>query len=368
LSGCSAAISLARAGLDVALFESGPLPRHRVCGEFLSPESRATFRRLGVLSEIEAAGARPVQAARFCCQGQSADFPLGAAAGLALSRFALDPLLWNAAQSAGARVFLETKTRHIEKVENQGDGFTFDTDGGLWHADAVIYAAGRSGAPKPDNASARRYCGIKAHFEGADLEPGLVDMHLFKGGYCGLVRVEGGATNACLLVDYHQLRKDSPTGFWARLLAENPGLRARLGGARQVTDWHTTANVAFEMFRPVGESDNSEKAGVARHILCAGDAAGYIHPLTGDGMAMALRAGELAATVARLQVRGLGGIEAARLYRAAWQREFAPRLALAARLHPLAIRPQWAHALLPVLRQLPLLRGAMVRGTRGIMP
>jgi 2-polyprenyl-6-methoxyphenol hydroxylase-like FAD-dependent oxidoreductase len=193
-------------------------------------------------------------------------------------------------------------------------------------------------------------------------------MHLFKGGYCGMVRVEGESTNACLLVDYAQLPKGSPGAFWEQLLSQNAGLRDRLGGAARLTEWQTTANVTFETFRPTGESVNEDeseakKNGVPRDVLCAGDAAGYIHPLTGDGMAMALRAGELAGTVARLQ---LGNAEAARLYRAAWEREFAPRLALAARIHPLAVRPQWAKPLLPVLRHLPLLRRAMVRGTRGV--
>jgi flavin-dependent dehydrogenase len=356
LAGCCAAISLARAGRDVALFESGPLPRHRVCGEFLSPESRVTLQRLGVMAEIEAAGARPVGHASFSCGGQSADFALGSAAGIALSRFALDPLLWNAAASAGARTFLETKIRHLE---SDGEGFAFRAGDRKWHAHAVILATGRGGAPKAGTKA--RFCGIKAHFAGAKLETGVVEMHLFKGGYCGMVRVEGEATNACLLVDYAQLPKGSPAAFWELLLSQNAGLRERLGDATRLTDWQTTANVGFETFRPVGEGE-AEKSGVPRGVLCAGDAAGYIHPLTGDGMAMALRAGELAGTVARLQ---LDNAEAARLYRAAWEREFAPRLALAARIHPLAVRPQWAKPLLPALRYFPVVRSAMVRGTRG---
>ncbi|WP_170065479.1 NAD(P)/FAD-dependent oxidoreductase [Abditibacterium utsteinense] len=386
LSGCAAASELARAGVDVALFEAGQLPRHRVCGEFLSPESRATLSRIGVVDDIEAAGARDVKLARFCCQNQSADFDLGDASGLAISRFTLDPILFEAAKNAGARAFLGAKTRFLQTESEKGDGFRFEVNGQSWRARAVILAAGRAQSPRaeptnrvestnngraPQKMEAKnkaRFCGLKAHFSGVDLGVGTVEMHLFRGGYCGLVRVEGEATNACLMTDYARLQKTSPAAFWDELLAQNPQLRARFTSATRLTPWCSTGNVSFEKFRPVGTSKPQNKSTqdeIARGILCAGDAAGYIHPLTGDGMAMALRAGELAATCARLQMRGLDAGEAARLYQAAWEREFTPRLKLAAQLHPLALRPEWARPVLPWLRCFPALRRALVRGTRG---
>jgi flavin-dependent dehydrogenase len=365
LAGNAAAISLARTGVDVALFEAGTLPRHRVCGEFLSPESRTTLSRLGLESDIASAGARAVDGARFLCDGAHADFSLGEGRGIALSRYALDPLMWSATQNAGVRAHLETKVRDLQ---SDGDTFTFATRTGNWRARSIILAAGRPASPKPDADHPQPlFCGLKAHFSGVDLEEGVVEMHLFRGGYCGLVRVEGEATNACLMVEYAQLRKSPPEAFWARLLSENPTLRARFRGAMRLTPWVATAGVSFERFRPVGDINFTDNGLVPDGTLCAGDAAGYIHPLTGDGMAMALRAGELAATVARLRLQGLSRHEAARLYRAAWMREFAPRLQLATRLHPLALRPQWARPLLPILQRFPALCNMMVRGTRGAM-
>ncbi len=386
LAGCSAALALSKSGVDAALFEAGTLPRHRVCGEFLSPESRATLARLGVLASLDGAGARPVGMARFCCDGQSADFPLGEAAGLAISRFALDPLLIAAVKSAGGRVFLGCKTRQLQRV---GDGYEFEAGGQKWRARSVILAAGRAMAPRADamradamraegdslnNGRARaRFCGFKAHFGGVDLPVGEVEMHLFRGGYCGLVRVEGEATNVCLLLDYKTLRGQSPQDLWARLGREIPALSARFRDAQRLSEWHSTGNVGFGLFRPSGERSSELAAaglnpianGLARGALCAGDAAGYIHPLTGDGMAMALRAGELAATVARLVVGGLDIEAGAQLYRAAWEREFDSRLQLAAQLHPLALRPQWARPILPILRHFPALAKALTKGTRG---
>ncbi|MBW3637000.1 MAG: NAD(P)/FAD-dependent oxidoreductase [Armatimonadetes bacterium] len=355
LAGCSAAISLARAGADVALFEAAALPRHRVCGEFLSPESRATLERLGVTAQIAEAGARDVSLARFWCGAQSADFPLGEARGLSISRHALDAILWDAAQRGGARAHLEARVRGLK---NDGGAFVFEANGHLWRAKKVIWTVGRAGAPKSAPAENRpRFFGLKAHFAGARASENVVEMHLFRGGYCGLVRVEGEAANVALLVDYPTLQKRAPDAFLAHLLSKNPTLAARFEGARRLIPWETTANVSFERFRPAGGND------MARGVLCAGDAAGYIHPLTGDGMAMALRAGELAAAVAR--AHKLSPREAARLYQAAWEREFAPRLRLAARLHPFALRPELARPLLPLVRRFPALGRAMVRGTRG---
>ena len=361
LSGCSAAISLARAGVDVALFEAGRLPRHRVCGEFLSPESRATLKRLGAAELMAQSGARSVQGARFCCGALHADFDLGNAPGLALSRFSLDPLLWQVAESAGVGGFLEAKVRDFH---SENDEFHFEANGQSWSAQTVIYAAGRAAAPRPPSDKTPRFCGLKAHFADVDLESGVVEMHLFRGGYCGLVRVEGQATNACLMVDTRHFPKTSPDEFWAQLLTQIPALRARFERAMRVAPWSATAAVSFDQFRPT-DSVNDDTG--PNGVLYAGDAAGYIHPLTGDGMAMALRAGELAATVARLQVRGLNAAEAARLYDAAWRREFAPRLRLAARLHPLALRPHWAKPLTPLVQRLPALKAAWTRGTRGAL-
>jgi menaquinone-9 beta-reductase len=49
LAGCAAAIFLAGSGHSVILVEKNASPGLKLCGEFLSPESSESFRRLGVL-------------------------------------------------------------------------------------------------------------------------------------------------------------------------------------------------------------------------------------------------------------------------------------------------------------------------------
>ena len=101
-------------------------------------------------------------------------------------------------------------------------------------------------------------------------------------------------------------------------------------------------------------------------ILRAGDAAGYIHPLAGDGMAMAVRSGELAAAVLGAALRGeLARGDVAPLYGASWHREFGRRLEAARRLQPLFVAP---HLMLPALALsswVPALGALGARATRG---
>ena len=67
-----------------------------------------------------------------------------------------------------------------------------------------------------------------------------------------------------------------------------------MNGATRVSAWLATANVQFCAREPVSPDG----------ILRVGDAGGYIHPLAGDGMAMAAREGELAAAILGAHLRG----------------------------------------------------------------
>jgi 2-polyprenyl-6-methoxyphenol hydroxylase-like FAD-dependent oxidoreductase len=180
-------------------------------------------------------------------------------------------------------------------------------------------------------------------------------LHPFSGGYCGLVRIENGLTNACLLADYNIVAGRSPAAFWQWLLEECPALHSRVGDAHTAMPWLSTANISFGGTQPAQDG-----------VLRCGDAAGFIHPLTGDGMAMAARSGELAAViiVAALK-RGLKKDDISTLYNAAWQREFAGRLRWATRLQPLLTSPHLSTLAIGVLKHTPNLARRAVSLTRG---
>lgn len=379
ISGACAAIALAQRGCKTLLLEAGAFPRHKVCGEFLSPESKAVFHRLKVLPAIIEAGANQVSRIRIIARGgRAVETPLNSTA-LSISRFALDALLAEAAQSMGVKVLCGARARRLEQHH---EVFSLDSTQGEFQARTVLVATGRnpswlqrsvgnaarsksSSIATQDSVPNARYLGFKAHFRYTELPLGVVELHAWRGGYCGLVRVEGGLTNVCLLARYEAVAGRAPSEFWPWLLRHLPGLRARMHRARQEFDWLATGNVSFGISAPLrfpgGDSDQ-ENGGV----LCCGDAASFIHPLTGDGMAMAARSGELAAGVIGAQLRGgLTQSDAHALYAAAWQREFAARLKWASVFQRLLIDPQLATAALSVAARVPSLSRFAVTATRG---
>jgi flavin-dependent dehydrogenase len=101
-------------------------------------------------------------------------------------------------------------------------------------------------------------------------------------------------------------------------------------------------------------------------LLLAGDAAGEPHPAAGDGIAMALRAGRLAAGCILAALRGrIASEQAAPHYARAWHREFAARLRWAAFVHAALVGPRPFGAALVGAARAPLVRRALLARTRG---
>jgi flavin-dependent dehydrogenase len=211
---------------------------------------------------------------------------------------------------------------------------------------------------------------LKAHFHGPAL-PGRIELHGFPGGYCGLSEFEPGAgestraANVCLLVRAEVFAvaargaagPDRVAAFVAWMRAQNPRLEAWLARATPVgSRWLSIAQVPFAGKQPVEGG-----------VLLAGDAAGLIAPLAGDGIAMALRAGPLAAAHVGEYLAGRASAEALRRrYAAGWQRAFGSRLRLARALQALMLRPAWLGPGLRLLKAAPRLGQYLVTHTREV--
>ena len=110
--GSATAWHLARLGLRVVMLDRAVFPREKACSEYMSPEAVRLLARLGVVGELEAAGAVPLQGTtvvaphgsrltgRFALSGAT-DFR---SAGLSVPRRVLDAQLMQAARSAGAEI------------------------------------------------------------------------------------------------------------------------------------------------------------------------------------------------------------------------------------------------------------------------
>ena len=90
----------------------------------------------------------------------------------------------------------------------------------------------------------------------------------------------------------------------------NAGLRQRFARARQVSPVTTLGPLAVDTI-----------AAGRPGLLLAGDAAGFVDPITGDGLRFAFRGGELAAAAALAELEG-GPLQAHERLRSARAREF----------------------------------------------
>ena len=280
LAGAAAAIDLARAGTKPLLLERETAPHDKICGEFLSGEAVSALAGLGV--DARSLGAVPITRVEINAGHRQAAAALPFPA-LSLSRKLLDEAMLERAAAAGVDVQRGVSVRGLAAGVAQ-------TTAGDIAASALLLATGKHdvrGQPRPDGPDE---IGFKMYFHDAALSrrlAGTVAVTFFDGGYAGLQPVEGGRLNLCLLVDGAHYRS---LGSWPALLArlvQEPGL-AELAGAQALL----TRPLAISRV-PYGHLAGPAADGVWR----LGDQAAVIPSFCGDGMAIALESGRLAAAM-----------------------------------------------------------------------
>ena len=118
-------------------------------------------------------------------------------------------------------------------------------------------------------------------------------MHIRCGQYLGVAPVPGGLTNACIVVREPRCGALAEPGPAPGHAAARSGARIAFAEARLVSAPAVLGPLAVD----------TTAAGVDG-LLLAGDAAGFIDPMTGDGMFFAVRGAELAAEVATRSLEG----------------------------------------------------------------
>ncbi|WP_419875328.1 NAD(P)/FAD-dependent oxidoreductase [Candidatus Pristimantibacillus sp. PTI5] len=362
LAGSSIAKSLADKGWDTLLLDRQHFPRHKVCGEFLSPESQSTLQALGISDAITALEPSSIERIRLIFEnGAEVEIPLpGKASGL--SRFALDSAIHLAAQHAGAR--LETGTT-VTAVRPAKHGFSIDIkqngQAGTVEARTVIAAWGaskRAGLPGFRQADSAKpsYIGLKTHYHGLVMEP-VIELYFFRGGYLGLCPIEGGLVNASAL-----LQRDAFVNAGKTILTiiqaaarRNPKLQRKLAHAQPVSGSQAAVSPVYLNRKPLAWDQ----------LPLLGDAAAMIPPLCGDGMSMALRSAVLCAPLADSCLRGdlsVSGWQQA--YTKLIHREFKGALRWGSLLQWLFSMPNAESWMPQAARLAPGIAEALVRATR----
>jgi menaquinone-9 beta-reductase len=361
-AGCSAAITLAERGAKVVLFEAKTYPHHKVCGEFLSPECSAALEALGVMPMLHALGRVQIETVRITAPDGTSWQTRFPGVALGISRSALDATLAERARRVGVDVCEATTVSSIDG--NLCDGFELELRTPARRlrvrARTVIAAHGKRGTldrslnrqfltqPQP-------FVALKNHFHGPRL-PHHIDLHAFRGGYCGMSEIEGGWTNVCFLAHESVFRAHDVESFLGWLRAQNPLLG----------HWLSQAEPVHERWLSIGQVPFARKNPLAGDILMAGDSAGLIVPLAGDGIAMALHSGTLAAShIADYLYGQLSAEQLRRRYQREWQRQFGARLALARALQIVVLRPRLLSLGLRLIAAVPPLGNYLVTHTRG---
>jgi menaquinone-9 beta-reductase len=296
-AGSVAAVTLARAGARVRLIDRAVFPRHKLCGDTLNPGALSILDRLGVGDDVRAC-ALPITGMTVTGPGAevSADYPDGLR-GMSVTRRCLDDLLLNAAADAGARV--ETGVGVSEPVldNDRVVGVRLAGRGGdVWRAPIVIAADGRgsrlgAGVNLSSYASTPRRWAFGAYFSNVTRMSARGEMHIRRSAYIGVAPLPGGLTNVSVVLDgpakvRHYGKAEQQT-IVRRALNADAVLRDRFAVATQVSPVTVLGPLAV----------NARAAGCSG-LLLAGDAAGFVDPMTGDGLRFALRGGELAAHAA----------------------------------------------------------------------
>ena len=283
-AGAAAAIALARAGQTPRLLERTTGPHDTVCGAFVGWDSVAALRRLGI--DPFALGAHPIHRLRLYGSGQQVETPLPRTAA-GLSRRCLDEVLLDAARAAGAHVDRGRSVRAADPARR-----TVRTDDGEEiGADALLLATGKHelrGAARPRDTS-RDPVGLRTALSPSKhldaILDGVIELHLFDGGYAGLLLQEDGCANLCLSVARWRLKRAGGIPNLVRdLSAELPALRAHLAEGEPVA-WSAVSGV------PYGWYARGSEPGLYR----LGDQGAVIASLAGDGIAIALESAAEAA-------------------------------------------------------------------------
>lgn len=301
-AGAVSALSLARMGYSVLLVDRCHFPRAKACGEYLSPGVIDSLARLGVGELVRRPEARRVPGMEIVSPRghvlrisySDGELPVPA---YTVPRSDLDEMLVRAAQHAGAelREGFVARAPLIEGGMVRGIRGMQDGDAQEVRARITIVADGsrsvmvrRLGLTRAVRWPTR--LGLVAYFAGSgELRDGYGQMHVARGGYCGIAPLSNNRLNVAVVIPYRAGRRSgqSATRTYERWIADHPAVGRTLQGCLRETSVRGVA--------PIGT--RAARSSVAGALL-VGDAAGFFDPFTGEGIFRALEGAQLAARVA----------------------------------------------------------------------
>jgi len=344
-AGSVAAHQMAQRGMCVLLVDKARFPRAKACGGCLNPSALNTLDRIGLGSQIRRSSAGPIRRIQIHTPYGGATFALPG--GVSISRRALDVALIKAAIDQGV-TFKDHTMASLRSVE---PGFRTLL---LQHKEQiqvvrtklVLAASGLAGRLLDREQglgsiiSRRARIGVAAvmNRDASFDEEGTIYMACGRGGYVGVVRLENNRLNVAASLDPRFVRTaQGPQGATVQILCQS-GLPP-IHGSDQ-TQWLGTGALT------------RKRCVAAYRLLVIGDAAGYVEPFTGEGMAWALNSAVAVAPIAKQAVRRWK--ETLQYDWSRWHRDHIDRRQRACRLMTAVLRrPLITHLTLQLLNRTP---------------
>jgi flavin-dependent dehydrogenase len=357
LAGLCNAIHLSKLGKKVLLIEKNEYPKHKVCGEYISNEVLPYLDFLEVNPfDFGAVKIKNFELSTRTNNIISAKLPLG---GFGISRYTLDLALAEKAKENRV-VILQDAVLNVTFLE---DTFQVETkQNNIFTSKITIGAFGKRSLldiKMERNFIQKKapYLGVKIHVKGAFKED-LVALHNFKGGYCGVSKVENGAINLCYITNYTSFKKyKNIADFQEQVVFKN----------RFLKEIFQNSEAIFEKPLSISQISFETKKPVENHILMCGDSAGMIHPLCGNGMSMAIQSAQLASKLilnyfnGKIETRK----ELEKQYIRQWNQKFSLRLKAGHFIAMLFRKDTIASVLLQILKKLPFLLPIIIKQTHG---
>ena len=345
-AGSAAAIALCRQGIAPTLIDRSAVAGDAICGGFLSWRTAQTLQSLGI--DPLALGAKEVRQLRLFTSRRTVTTNLPDTA-YGLSRHALDQAMRNRAVAAGAKLIVDT-VQGFEPGRVLGDNRSYAAET-IFHASGKHDVRGASRPRDPEHTAIGIRVRTPPNSAATEAIGDAIELHLFEGGYAGIVVQEDGSANVCLAVRKNLLSRSGgrPLELLHRLAEENPHFATRIVSLPAHVPVDTIGSV------PYGFIASDTQPGVFR----LGDQAAVIPSLAGEGMSIAVHSGLAAADA--WSKHGRGGAEA-------YQRAFAARVERPVSIARLAWRMGEDEMLSEWMTRAagwaPWLAGAVMRATR----
>lgn len=357
LAGLTAAIHLSKIGLQVTVIEKNEFPKHKVCGEYISNEVLPYLNWLDLnIADLNPTNITKLEFSAASGKTIKSTLPLG---GFGISRFALDEYLYKKALENGCTIIED----NVENIVFENNQFIVTTaNKNCLKSEIVIGAFGKRSTIDQklnrDFIQKKSYwLAVKAHYSG-NFPNDVVGLHNFKGGYCGVSKVEKDIINICYLADYETFKQfKNIEEYQKSVVSQNPHLRVIFEKSK----------LLFEKPLTISQISFEKKQAVENHILMIGDTAGLIHPLCGNGMAMAIHSAKIVSELVEKyfanEIKSRKELE--EKYIQEWNFNFKKRLKMGRLLSNLLQKQKLSAVLMRILIIFPFLLSKIIKKTHG---